>query len=341
MTLIIKLKKDVSNEAIETFKQAIEAKGFTLKDIGSEETTMFGVLGDTKTLDVRDVLAYEIVSDAVRIQSPFKEASRSFHKENTVITLKNGATFGNDESVMIAGPCSIESHTQLDTIAAYLSTQGVKVLRGGAFKPRTSPYSFQGLGLEGLKMLYNTGQKYNMAVISEIMNKEDLDTFNTYTDIIQVGARNMANFDLLKALGKAKKPIMLKRGLSATIEEWLMSAEYIMAHGNHEVILAERGIRTFETYTRNTLDISAVLAVKELSHLPVIIDPSHAAGKYSMIEKLSLAALAVGADGLMVEVHNDPENALSDGAQSLKFDRFSDMMQNLKTLSHAIKRPLQ
>jgi len=339
--MIVKTKKNVNKDDLNRFKQAIEKKGFSLKDIGSDQTIMFGVIGDTKNLALRDVLAYEVVQEAVRIQSPFKEASREFKTENTVITLKNGVTFGNDSPVMIAGPCSVESETQLNTIAAYLATQNVKILRGGAFKPRTSPYSFQGLGIEGLKLLRTTADQYGMAVISEIMNKEDLNAFNTYTDIIQVGARNMANFDLLKALGKAKKPIMLKRGLSATIEEWLMSAEYIMAHGNKEVILAERGIRTFETYTRNTLDISAVLSIKELSHLPVIIDPSHAAGKYSMIEKLSMASLAVGADGLMVEVHNDPENALSDGAQSLKFDRFTQMMEKLNPLSQGLKRPLQ
>lgn len=338
--MIVKMSKQATKANYDNLVTALKQKKFTIKDVSSKHIRIFGIIGDTASLDVNDIKAFEGVEEAIRIQKPFKQASRAFKEEATIITLKNGVRIGGEAAVMMAGPCSVESETQLFTIADFLSKQGVKVLRGGAYKPRTSPYTFQGMQEAGLKLLRQAADKYGMAVVSEIPRSDLIDTFDAYVDIMQVGARNMQNFELLKALGKTRKPILLKRGLSATIEEWLMSAEYIINSGNPNVILAERGIRTFETYTRNTLDISAVLAIKELSHLPVIVDPSHAAGRWNMIEKLSAASLAVGADGLIVEVHHDPENALSDGAQSLKFDNFSQAFNALKILSQALNRPL-
>jgi 3-deoxy-7-phosphoheptulonate synthase len=271
------------------------------------------------------------------VQTPFKKASRSFKQEDTIIDLGDGVKIGGDYFQMIAGPCSVEYEEQLRLAAKAVKEGGGTILRGGAYKPRTSPYSFQGLEEDGLILLRKVADEFGLKVISEIPAPNLVSLFEKYVDIIQVGARNMQNFFLLKALGQSTKPVMLKRGLSSTIEEWLMAAEYVMAGGNENVILCERGIRTYETYTRNTLDLSAVLAVKELSHLPVIVDPSHAAGKYWMIEKLSLASLAVGSHGLMVEIHHDPEHALSDGAQSLKPKRFINMMKKIEKLDQALK----
>ncbi|MFW5838818.1 MAG: 3-deoxy-7-phosphoheptulonate synthase [Bacillota bacterium] len=339
--MIVKMKKQATVEERNNLIKALKKRGFSIKDGSSKDVYVFGIIGDTAKLDPNDLRAYEGVEHVVRVQTPFKQASRAFKETDTIVTLSNDVTIGGGNTVMIAGPCSVESETQLMTITKALHEQGVRVLRGGAFKPRTSPYTFQGLEEEGLRLLRKAADTFDMAVISEIPSADLLPLFETYVDIIQVGARNMQNFQLLKALGKSTLPIMLKRGLSATIEEWLMSAEYIISHGNPNVILCERGIRTFETYTRNTLDISAVLAVKELSHLPIIVDPSHASGRWSMIEPLSKAALSVGADGLMVEVHNDPENALSDGAQSLKIPRFDAMMTELKRVSSIAERPLK
>lgn len=338
--MIVKMKRVSTQEQYDNLVKALNNRGFSIKDVSSETVRIFGIIGDTATLELTDVKAFDGVEQVIRVQTPFKQASRTFKETDTVIKLPNGVEIGGDHSVMIAGPCSVESEAQLKEIAENLFRQGVRVLRGGAFKPRTSPYTFQGLGEEGLVLLRDIADQYGMAVISEIPSSELLTLFEKHVDIIQVGARNMQNFQLLKVLGQSKKPIMLKRGLSATIEEWLMSAEYILSQGNPNVILCERGIRTFETYTRNTLDLSAVLAIKELSHLPVIVDPSHAAGRWAMIEPLSKAALSVGADGLMVEVHNDPENALSDGAQSLKIHRFDTMMEALKVLSESLRRRL-
>jgi 3-deoxy-7-phosphoheptulonate synthase len=339
--MIVKMKKQATEAQRENLIKALKKRGFRIKDGSSKEVYVFGIIGDTAKLDPNDLRAYEGVEQVVRVQTPFKQASRAFHETDTVITLSNGISIGGKDTVMIAGPCSVENETQLMTITEALHKQGVRILRGGAFKPRTSPYTFQGLEEEGLRLLRHTADHFDMAVISEIPSTDTLELFESYVDIIQVGARNMQNFQLLKALGKSKLPIMLKRGLSATVEELLMSAEYIISHGNPNVILCERGIRTFETYTRNTLDISAVLAVKELSHLPIIVDPSHASGRWLMIEPLSKAALAVGADGLMVEVHNDPENALSDGAQSLKIPKFNTMIESLKQVAAMIERPLK
>ncbi len=338
--MIVKMKRTSTQAEYDNLVNALKNRGFSIKDVSSETVRIFGIIGDTATLELTDVKAFDGVEQVIRVQTPFKQASRTFKESDTVITLPNGVHIGKDHPVMIAGPCSVESSAQLKAIAGSLFKQGIRILRGGAFKPRTSPYTFQGLGEEGLLLLREVADQYAMAVISEIPSSELLPLFEKYVDIIQVGARNMQNFQLLKVLGQSKKPIMLKRGLSATIEEWLMSAEYILSQGNPNVILCERGIRTFETYTRNTLDLSAVLAIKELSHLPVIVDPSHASGRWAMIGPLSKAALSVGADGLMVEVHNDPENALSDGAQSLKIHRFDTMMEELRSLSESLRRPL-
>ncbi len=328
--MIVQLKKQATKEQYKKIVDYLKSRNFTIKDVRSENVIVFGVIGDTKAIEPHDLYVFDGVDKVTRVSTPFKNASRSFKPDDTVIKINDLVTIGGKHFSMIGGPCSIESEDQLRSSAKTVKESGANILRGGAYKPRTSPYSFQGLGLEGLKMLRRVGDDFNMATISEIPSADLVDVFDEYVDIIQVGARNMQNFHLLKALSKAKKPIMLKRGLSASIEEWLMSAEYIMAGGNQNVILCERGIRTFETYTRNTLDLSAVLAVQEVSHLPIIVDPSHAAGRWEMIDKLSFAALAVGANGLMVEMHPKPEEALSDGAQSLKPERFIKLMDDLK-----------
>ncbi len=339
--MIVKMKDGTTEASLNAFKQFLKDKGFETKNASSGETIVLGIIGDTKSLDESQLYTFDDVYDVIRIQSPFKQASRTFKKDDTKIAIKDDIVIGGESSVLMAGPCSVENPEQMDTVAKFLSKKGVKILRGGAYKPRTSPYTFQGLGLEGLKLLKETGDRYHMAVVSEIPSVDLLETFEQYVDIIQIGARNMQNFHLLKALGRTDKPILLKRGLASTIEEWLMSAEYIINAGNPNVILMERGIRTFEPYTRNTLDLSAVLAVKERSHLPVLVDPSHASGKWQMIESLSKAALAVGADGLMVEVHHNPQEALSDGAQSLKLDTFETAYDAWVSLSKTLGRPLQ
>lgn len=328
--MIIKMKKDSTQKQYEKLATFLKAKNLEIRDVSSQHVHIFGIIGDTTSFEPADLYAFEGVDEVTRVSTPFKKASRSFKKESTIIKLKYGIEIGSDQFVMMAGPCSVESEEQLRTIAKTVRQSGARILRGGAYKPRSSPYAFQGLGEEGLKIMRKVADELEMLVVTELLSTDLLPLFEKYVDIIQVGARNMQNFDLLKALGNSTKPVLLKRGLSATIEEWLMSAEYIMSGGNEQVIMCERGIRTFEKYTRNTLDISSVLAIKELSHLPVIIDPSHAAGRWTMIEKLSLASLAVGADGLIVEVHHDPEHALSDGAQSLKPKKYLQMTDELK-----------
>jgi 3-deoxy-7-phosphoheptulonate synthase len=334
--MIVQMKKGSTKREYDKIVEFLQAKKLEIKDVSSDEVRVFGIIGDTSSLDPSDLYAFEGVKEVTRVSTPFKKASRSFKKHDTIIKLGDEIEIGGDQFVVMAGPCSVESEEQLRTIAKGVKKAGAHLLRGGAYKPRTSPYAFQGLELEGLKLLKKIGEETGLKIVTEIPSADLLPVFEKYVDVIQVGARNMQNFHLLKALGKSTKPILLKRGLSATIEEWLMSAEYIMAGGNEQVILCERGIRTYEKYTRNTLDISAVLAVKELSHLPVIIDPSHAAGRWNMIEKLSLASLAVGAHGLIVEVHHDPEHALSDGAQSLKIKKFQAMMESLEKVADVL-----
>lgn len=339
--MIVQMKPQATRTEFDRITAFLIQKGFEIKDVSSQNIMVFGIIGDTKSLNATDLEAFEGVSQVTRVSTPYKLASRSFKKTDSIIKIRNGLEIGGDKFIVMAGPCSVESYENTYEIAKRAKASGATVLRGGAFKPRTSPYAFQGMGVEGLEILRKVADEFDMAVVSEIMGEDMIEAFEPYVDIYQIGARNMQNFHLLKQIGaRTQKPILLKRGLSSTIEEWLMSAEYIMASGNPNVILCERGIRTFEKYTRNTLDISAVLAIQELSHLPVVIDPSHAAGKYSMIEKLSMASLAVGADGIIVEIHPDPEHALSDGAQSLKLDKFDHMMDSLKKLAEVLDKEI-
>ncbi len=336
--MIIVLKPNAPKEFIDTLTTSIRAKGLQIDISKGARKTLLGLVGNTAAIDEDQIRGYEYVENVIRVEEPYKRASRAFHPEDTVIQVGD-TQIGGKKLAIMAGPCSIESPEQIEGIARDIKASGATMLRGGAFKPRTSPYSFQGLRDKGLDMLCNAGKKTGLPVVTEIMSADKLDLFlDDNVDIIQIGARNMQNFDLLKAVGKINKPILLKRGLCATIEEWLMSAEYIMAGGNHNVILCERGIRTFETYTRNTLDLSAVLAVKHQSHLPVIVDPSHATGKRWMVEALAKAAVAAGADGIMVEVHNDPANAWCDGAQSITPQMFDHLMQSLRQIAPIVGR---
>lgn len=338
--MIVKMKRDITELEFKNIINGFEKDGFEVKTIAGDTFKIIAIVGDTAKVDIEDIKGLAGVMEVTRIQSPYKKASKVFHPEDTVIDV-NGIKIGGGTFVVMAGPCSVETEEQICEVAEDVKKSGAHILRGGAFKPRTSPYAFQGLELEGLELLKKARNKTGLPIITEIMSEDMIEIFEKDVDIIQVGARNMQNFHLLKALGKTKKPILLKRGLSATIEEWLMAAEYIMASGNENVILCERGIRTFEKYTRNTLDLSAVLAVKELSHLPVIIDPSHSAGKRSMVSSLSKAALAVGADGLIIEVHNNPEKALCDGAQSLWPNQFDDLMKDLNKIAPIIGKEIK
>lgn len=335
--MIVVMKNDAAAADVERVTERLEKSGMQVQVNNGIECTVLGVLGDTYILDKETIGMMSGVDRVVAVQEPYKKANRKFHPDNTVIEVGE-AKIGGGKMSVIAGPCSVESIDQVLEIADDVSKSGAHILRGGAFKPRTSPYAFQGLGESGLDILYSVRQQKNMPIISEIMSPKYVELFDEKVDIIQVGARNMQNFDLLKELGNSTKPILLKRGLSSTIEEWLMSAEYIIAAGNENVILCERGIRTFETYTRNTLDISAVPAVKKLSHLPILVDPSHAAGRYDMVEALSLAAVASGADGLMIEVHNDPKHALCDGPQSLTPKAFDSLMNKLRVLDDVMEK---
>jgi len=328
--MIISMKLHSTKAEIEAVFERIHDFGYKVHSIEGEERVVIAVvgLGDV-TACLESLEAMPQVEKAVRISAPYKFVSREFHSTRSRITA-NGVEIGGDELIVMAGPCSIENEKQIVETARFVVQHGAKFLRGGAFKPRTSPYDFQGMELEGLKLLRKAKQETGLGVITEVMSDNDVEMVAEYADILQIGARNMQNFALLKALGRAKRPVMLKRGLSSTIKELLMSAEYIVAHGNPNVILCERGIRTFETATRNTCDITAVPLLNELSHLPVILDPSHATGKRSLVPPLSRAAVAIGADGLIVEVHPQPEKAVSDGAQSLNFDRFASMMRELE-----------
>ncbi len=318
--------------------EILKKGGFDIHKSDGAEYTVFGAIGSFSGFDIRNIKILPGVENVIRVSTPYKLAGRHFHKEDTVINFPGDISIGSKKIIVMAGPCSVESEEQIETSAMIVKSMGGKILRGGAFKPRSSPYSFQGLGLEGLKLMRKAADNNGLLVISEILDKDHIKEFMEYVDIIQVGARNMQNFQLLKELGKADKPVMIKRGLSSTIEEWLMSAEYVMAGGNHNVILCERGIRTFEVFTRNTLDISAVPVVKELCHLPVVVDPSHAIGIRNKVIPLARAAVAAEADGLIVEVHPDPQKALSDGAQSLYPDQFDKMMKEIRNIAAAIGR---
>lgn len=334
--MIVVMRPEAQENDIQRVLQTIDSiEGVEYQLIRGSECTVIGLIGDTHVVDREKMEIQPNVERVLKVQEPFKKANRKFHPEDTVIHVKN-AIIGSGNFAVIAGPCSVESNEQILSVAEDVKKSGATLLRGGAFKPRTSPYAFQGLEESGLDMLVEAGKRTGLPVVSELMSAKQLKLFEEKVDVIQIGARNMQNFDLLKDVGALKKPILLKRGLSSTIEEWLMSAEYILSKGNDQVILCERGIRSFETYTRNTLDLSAVSAVKALSHLPVIVDPSHATGKWEMVESLSLAAAVCGADGIMVEVHNDPIHALCDGPQSLTPAHFDALMQKLGVLRTAI-----
>ncbi|OPJ63051.1 3-deoxy-7-phosphoheptulonate synthase [Clostridium oryzae] len=330
--MVIVINKNTPQEKISILVKQIEKRNITVHVSNGVAYCVLGLIGNTSNIDSHSFEAYDFVEKVISVKEPFKMVNRLFHPEDSIVNI-DGKTIGGEKLAIIAGPCSVENEEQIVSIAKSVKKSGAAFLRGGAFKPRTSPYSFQGLKQEGLDLLLKAKAATGLPIVTEIMSISMLDRFVQDVDMIQVGARNMQNFELLKELGKTNKPILLKRGLSATIQEWLMSAEYIMSEGNENIILCERGIRTFETYTRNTLDLSAVLAAKKLSHLPVVVDPSHAAGMWWMVEALSKAAVAVGADGLIIEVHNDPENALSDGEQSIKPERFDSLVKELKSIA--------
>jgi 3-deoxy-7-phosphoheptulonate synthase len=326
--MIIVVKRDAPAEKVEELKSMLERYGVAVNVSVGMQSTVLGLVGDTSAIDIDSIAAQDEVETVKRVQEPYKKSNRKFHPDNTVVSI-GGQTIGERKIAVIAGPCSVESEEQILEVAERVKASGAGFLRGGAFKPRTSPYAFQGLKAEGLELLKIAREKTGLPIVTEIMSTDHLELFAD-VDIIQVGARNMQNFELLKELGKLDKPILLKRGLANTIEEFLMSAEYIMSGGNENVILCERGIRTFETYTRNTLDISAIPVLKHLSHLPVIVDPSHATGLPWLVEPMAKAAISAGADGLIIEVHNNPKKALSDGAQSLTPDQFDGIMQKLR-----------
>ena len=307
--------------------------------INGEKLSLFALIGDTSAIDESRIAAVDCVERIIHVTEPYRKANRLFHPGNSEVEA-GGIITGGTGITLAAGPCSVENTEQIIGIAKAVKASGAHFLRGGAFKPRTSPYSFQGLKYEGLDLLCRAKEETGLPIISEILSPNDIEVFTEKVDIIQVGARNMQNYDLLRQLGGVRKPVLLKRGLSATISEWLMSAEYIMAGGNDNIILCERGIRTFETYTRNTTDIGAIPVIKRLSHLPVWVDPSHASGKWWMVEPLALASIAAGADGLLIEVHNDPQHALSDGEQSIKPELFDKMVHGIKKIAFAVNRTL-
>ena len=333
--MITVLKEGTSQEQIDRLTEWFKEQGLGVNVSQGEYKTIIGLIGDVSAIDIDMLKMLDIVDDVKRISEPYKKANRKFHPKDTIVEV-GGVKVGGGNFAVIAGPCSVESEEQIIEVARRVKAAGADMLRGGAFKPRTSPYSFQGMRAEGIELLVKAKKATGLPIVSEIMNENHLELFED-VDVIQVGARNMQNFELLKSLGRTRKPILLKRGLANTLEELLMSAEYIMCGGNENIILCERGIRTFEHYTRNTLDISAVCALHEMTHLPVIVDPSHSTGMAEMVPPMSLAAAACGADGLMIEVHNDPPHALSDGAQSLTPDQFDELMVKINKVREAVK----
>ncbi len=338
--MVVVMEENASEDAIQKVISRLTEINFDIHRSTGVNQTVLGAIGDKRGLDTRMLELMDGVQKIVPITEPFKLTSRTFQPANTVVKIKD-VTIGGDRLVMMAGPCSIESREQIKTIAKFVKETGANILRGGAFKPRSSPYSFQGLGEKGLVLLRDATTENGLICVSEVMESPLIPLLVEYVDILQVGARNMQNFSLLKELGKIRKPVLLKRGMSATIEETLMAAEYIMAGGNYQVILCERGIRTFEKYTRNTLDISAIPVIKKLSHLPIIADPSHATGRRDKVAPMARAAIAAGADGLIIEVHNDPDNALSDGAQSLFPEQFEKLMRELVIIAQAVGKKWQ
>ena len=336
--MVIILRDNPAQKQIDSLVSWLKEKNLDVHIVKGAEQTIIGLIGDTSKIDMDSIKTMDIVEDVKRIQEPYKNVNRKFHPDDTIVTIAPGIKIGGGSFQVMAGPCSVEESSQVLSIAKAVKAAGASILRGGAFKPRTSPYAFQGLGPKGLDILKQAKKELGMPIVSEIMDISKLPLFEN-VDIIQVGARNMQNYELLKELGKINKPVLLKRGLSSTIQELLMSAEYIMAGGNSRIILCERGIRTFETATRNTLDISAVPVLKELTHLPVIVDPSHGTGNARLVKPMAMAAVAAGADGLMIEVHNDPVHALCDGAQSLTLEAFGELMASVaKILPFAYKR---
>lgn len=335
--MIIVLKQHSGQKEIDRVENLIKTKGLDTHIVKGAGQTIIGCIGDTSRIDAKLFEVNPYVDKVIHVQEPYKLANRAFHPEDTVVDV-SGVKVGSGNMAYIAGPCSVETYEQVLSIAKDIKAAGANMLRGGAFKPRTSPYSFQGLGPEGLDILCAVKEEVGLPIVTELMSPEYLDVFNEKVDLIQIGARNMQNFDLLKQLGQVDRPILLKRGLNATYEEWIMSAEYIMASGNENVILCERGIRTFETYTRNTLDLQSVPVLRKLTHLPVIIDPSHAGGKWWLVDSMAKASVAAGADGLMIEVHNNPEAALCDGAQSLKPKKYSELLKDVKQIADIIHR---
>ena len=337
--MVVVMQERASDEQVQKVIAKLVEMGFDVHRSTGALRTVLGAVGGTRQFDTRLVEVLDGVQEVHRITEPYKLASRTFKPEDTIITIDD-LRIGGDEVIVIAGPCSAENEEQVEATAAAVKRAGAKALRGGAFKPRSSPYSFQGLGEEGLRLLRSAADRHNLKLVSEIMDISQLELMERYVDILQVGARNMQNFTLLRELGRARRPVLLKRGISATIEEWLLSAEYILAGGNTSVILCERGIRTFESYTRNTLDISAIPVVKKLSHLPVFVDPSHGTGIRDKVAPMARAAVAAGADGLLIEVHCDPDHALSDGAQSMFPSQFDRLMAELRIIAPAIGRSI-
>ena len=338
--MIVAMAESASEEQIQQVIERLVNMGFEIHRSTGARQTVLGAVGPRVDFDIRDIEVLPGVGEVHRISSPYKLAGRSFRPEGTTVRFGNGLAVGGKDIVVMAGPCSVESREQISTIAGLVAKAGARVLRGGAYKPRSSPYSFQGLGEEALKLLRAAADEHKLLAISEVMEISQIPLMLNYVDILQVGARNMQNFNLLRELGKVRKPVLLKRGIAATLEELLLSAEYIMAGGNYEVILCERGIRTFETYTRNTLDISAIPIIKKLSHLPMTADPSHGTGRRDKVPPMGRAAVAAGADALLIEVHNSPENALSDGAQSLYPEQFSKLMDELRMIAPAVGRSI-
>jgi 3-deoxy-7-phosphoheptulonate synthase len=338
--MIIVCETKATEAQISGLQQAIREAGLQVHRSDGSEYTVLGVVGDRNRLDIGAFSLMPGVRNVVPVSTPYKLTSREFHPEDSVVQVGDAALVGSAEVAVMAGPCAVESVEQIESSAEFVARSGGRILRGGAFKPRSSPYSFQGLGLEGLKMLRQAADHWGLAVVTEVMTIEQIDLVCQYADLLQVGARNMQNYPFLTALGQTKKPVLLKRGQAATIQEWLMSAEYILTEGNPDVILCERGIRTFETATRNTLDLSAVPVIKHLSHLPIIVDPSHAVGDRRFVVAMARAAVAAGADGVLVEIHPDPDKALSDGPQSLNFDEFGALMNRCRIIATTIGRRL-
>lgn len=337
--MIIVMQKDAAEASVENVVAVLIERGFDVHRSTGSDQTVLGVVGRIDTLDLREFELFDGVQEVVRVSEPYKLTSRSFRRTKTIVKAR-GVEVGGESVVVMAGPCTIENETQMFETARRVARSGARILRGGAYKPRTSPYAFQGMGVEGLKLLRAAGDQFDMATVSEVMEISQIEKMLDYVDILQVGARNMQNFNLLAALGQVRKPVLLKRGMSATIQEWLLAAEYIMSGGNYDIILCERGIRTFETYTRNTLDISAFPVLDKLTHLPVIGDPSHAVGKRDKVMPLARAIVAAGGDGVLIEVHHDPDKAVCDGPQSLYPDQFARLMDELRIIVPAVGRKI-